>query len=51
MHPHVDEEAYSIKILRKNLKSLRIVPVPSTTLHSGSSAMGIRTPQQNRNVG
>ena len=39
MRPHADKEAYSIKIRRKNLKSLRILAVPSTTQHSGSSAM------------
>src|SRR3989442_12583286 len=48
MRPHVDKEAYSIEILRKNLKSLRILPVPSTTQHSGSSAMHTGSPVSSR---
>lgn len=35
---------YSIEILRKSLKSLRSLPVPSTTLHKGSSAIRIGKP-------
>jgi len=38
MRPHVDEEAYSIKILRKNLKSLRILPVPKH--HTAQRVLG-----------
>src|SRR6266478_2634130 len=48
MRPHVDKEAYSIEILRKNLKSLRIFAVLSTTQHSGSSAMHTGSPVSSR---
>src|SRR5580658_9991531 len=39
---------YSIEILRKSLKSLSILPVPSTTLHSGSSAIETGSPVSSR---
>ena len=48
MRPHVDKEAYSVEILRKNLKSGRILAVPSTTQHSGSSAMHTGSPVSSR---
>src|SRR5437016_4477149 len=48
MRPHVDKEAYSIKIRRKNLKSLRVFAVPSTTQHSGLSAIHTGSPVSSR---
>src|SRR5581483_5258007 len=39
---------YSIEILRRSLKSLSILPVPSTTLHSGSSAIETGSPVSSR---
>src|SRR6266849_7228538 len=42
------EEIYSMEILRKSLKSLRILLVPSTTQHNGSSAMHTGSPVSSR---
>src|SRR5882724_13312028 len=39
---------YSIEIFRSSLKSLSILPVPSTTLHSGSSAIDTGNPVSSR---
>src|SRR6185312_4607705 len=39
---------YSIEILRSSLKSLNILPVPSTTLASGSSAIETGNPVSSR---
>src|SRR6202035_130016 len=39
---------YSIEILRSSLKSLSILPVPRTTLHSGSSAIETGNPVSSR---
>ena len=36
------QEIYSTEIFRNSLKLLRILPVPSTTLHNGSAAMHIQ---------
>ena len=43
-----DVFSYSIEIFLSNLKSLSILPVPSTTLHSGSSAMETGKPVSSR---
>src|SRR5512141_2727289 len=40
--------AYSIEIFRSNLKSLSILPVPSTTLQRGSSAIETGNPVSSR---
>jgi hypothetical protein len=45
---HLNKETYSIEILRKSLKSLSILFVPSTTQHSGSSAMQTGSPVSSR---
>src|SRR5439155_44767 len=42
------EEVYSIEILCNSLKSLRTLPVPSTTLHSGLSAIHTGSPVSSR---
>src|SRR5882762_6993004 len=39
---------YSIEIFLSSLKSLSIFPVPSTTLHSGSSAIETGSPVSSR---
>src|SRR5581483_10229884 len=41
-------DSYSSEILRSSLKSLSILPVPSTTLHRGSSAMETGRPVSSR---
>jgi hypothetical protein len=38
------QEIYSTEIFRNSLKLLRILPVPSTTLHNGSAAMHTGSP-------
>src|SRR6202021_51707 len=42
------EIRYSIDIFLSSLKSLSILPVPSTTLHSGSSAIETGNPVSSR---
>src|SRR5260370_14263451 len=42
------QEIYSTEIFRNSLKLLRILPVPSTTLHNGSSAMHTGSPVSSR---
>ena len=42
------KKIYSMEIFRNSLKSLRILPVPSTTLHNGSSATHTGSPVSSR---
>src|SRR3989442_14564559 len=42
------QEIYSTEIFRNSLKLLRILPVPSTKLHNGSSAMHTGSPVSSR---
>jgi hypothetical protein len=44
------KEIYSTEIFRNSLKLLRILPVPSTTLHNGSAAMHTGSPVSGRKM-